>query len=161
MQLILGLGAIIFFLLLGLVVGGMNERNHFRQLGMREAQTSDILVTQLKSFPACSPVDRVPTMLVAEVVISSDYLKSFLAGIRNIFGGEVRSFQTMLERARREALQRIREEAREMGYNAICNVRLETADMAGRTSSSKNKIVMAAILVSATGYNAAVPGSPD
>ena len=66
----------------------------------------------------------------------------------------------MLERARREALQRIREEAREMGYNAICNVRLETADMAGRTSSSKNKIVMAAILVSATGYNAATAGSP-
>ena len=155
MELILGFGAVLFFLFLGLIVGGINERNHFRQLDMREAQTRDILVTQLKSFPAATAVERTPRMLVAEVVISSDYLKSFLAGIRNIFGGEVRSFQTMLERARREALQRMKEEARQMGYNAICNVRLETADIGGRGSSSNKRIFMAAILASSTAYNAA------
>ena len=61
-------------------------------------------MTQIRSFPAYAAVGPLPTMLVAEVVISSDYLKSFLARLRNIFGGEIRSVGTLLERARREVL---------------------------------------------------------
>ena len=161
MELIFTLGVFIFLLLMGLIVGGMTERNHFRRLAERDAQTQNVLVTQLRSFPGYVPADRTPTMLVAEVVISSDYLKSFLAGLRNIFGGEVRSFQTLLERARREALVQIKEQAKAQGYNAVCNVRLETADLAGRNSGSKNKIVMAAILASATAYDVGTATPPS
>ncbi len=148
-------GLFVFLLLLGLVVGGMTERNHFRRLREREVQTQDILVTQIRSFPAYAAVGPPPTMLVAEVVISSDYLKSFLARLRKIFGGEIRSVGTLLERARREVLLRIKEQARDQGYNAVCNVRLETADISGRGSNSKNKVIMAALLASATAYNTA------
>jgi uncharacterized protein YbjQ (UPF0145 family) len=139
---------------LGLFVGGTIERNHFKNLDARDAQTSHIIVTQLKSFPnADFAVDRPPTILISEVVISSDYLKSFLGGLRNIFGGEVKSFQTLLERARREALLRIKEESIQLGYDAICNVRMETADIGGRASNKKNKIIMASILISGTAYS--------
>ena len=48
---------------------------------------------------------------------------------------------------------RIIEQARSQGYNAVCNVRLETADVGG--SSSRRRAAMAAILASATAYHAA------
>lgn len=146
------LGIFLGLIGLGLFVGGYVERRHTASLDRREAETSHMLVTQLKSFPLESPADKAPAMLCREVVISSDYLKTFLSAIRKLFGGELRSFQTLLDRARREALQRLKEDALRAGYDAVCNVRLETAAIAGRGTSNKNKIMMAAIMASGTAY---------
>ncbi len=96
-------------------------------------------------------------MIVGEAVIATDYLKSFLAKLRNIFGGRVGSYQSLMVRARREALLRIVEEAKRQGYNAVCNVRMQTADVGG--NSTMRRVAMVAILASATAYTAA-PGSP-
>lgn len=146
---------------LGLIVGGTVERNHFKDLELREQKTQHMLVTQLKTFPGAQPSDLTPTMLVSETVISSDYLKSFLGALRNIFGGEVKSFQTLLERGRREAVLRLKEESIQRGYDAICNVRLETADIGGRNANKKNQIVMASILATGTAYSTGrTSGSP-
>ena len=146
-------------LALGLFVGGYVERRHFADLARREEETQHMLVTQVKSFPSMS-FQKEPTMLCGEVVISSDYLKTFLSAIRKLFGGELKSFQTLLVRARREALLRLKEEARDQGYDAICNVRLETAAIAGKGNNSKNKIMMASILATGTAYcsDRATPG---
>jgi uncharacterized protein YbjQ (UPF0145 family) len=72
--------------------------------------------------------------------------------VRKIFGGEMKSYQSLLVRARREALQRVVEQARSMGYNAICNVRYDSTDIGG-VSKRKNKVVMVTILASATAYH--------
>ncbi|MBW2399217.1 MAG: heavy metal-binding domain-containing protein, partial [Deltaproteobacteria bacterium] len=70
------------------------------------------------------------------VVISVDYFKRFLAGLRQFVGGRVKSYETILDRARREAVLRLKEEAAAAGYAAVINVRLETARMAnGRNGS--------------------------
>lgn len=141
-------------LALGFFVGGSVERKHFASLKSREQATSS-LVTQIKSFPFQAGVgSKVPEALYAEVVISSDYLKTFLAGLRNIFGGEVNSFQSLLIRARREALQRLVEQAEAKGFNAICNARLETAQIGG---GSKKGVMMVAIQATATAYEANAP----
>ena len=145
----------IALLALGFFAGGYTERRHFRNLEKREAATCDMIATQVKSFPGHVPGPTPPQMIVAEVVIATDYLKSFLAGIRNFFGGQIGSYQTMLVRARREALLRILEQARRQGYNAVCNVRLETADIGGNSATAgKRGMVMATILASATAYHA-------
>lgn len=150
---ILAYGLPILLLFVGLIVGGAVERRHFRSLEEREAAVADMLISQLKTFPLAGGSVQPPKLLVTEVVISSDYLKSFLATIRNIFGGEVRSFQTLLTRSRREALLRLAEQARAEGYNALCNVRFDTADIGG---SSQKKIHMSSVLASATAYLADV-----
>lgn len=137
----------------GLFVGGTIERKHFQDLELREQRTQHMLVTQLKTFPDAQPSNLTPTMLVSETVISSDYLKSFLGGLRNIFGGQVKSFQTLLERGRREAILRLKEESLQLGYDAICNIRIDTADIGGRNSNKKKQIVMASILASGTAYS--------
>ncbi len=90
----------IALLALGFFAGGHTERRHIRNLEEREAATSDMIVTQVKSFPGHVPGPQPPQMIVAEVVIATDYLKSFLARIRNFFGGQIGSYQTMLIRAR-------------------------------------------------------------
>ena len=70
---------------------------------------------------------RHATLVLGQAVIASDYLKRFLARLRNIFGGEMRSYETLLTRARREAILRMLDRARTMGYDAVCNVRINTA----------------------------------
>jgi uncharacterized protein YbjQ (UPF0145 family) len=65
------------------------------------------------------------------VVISSDYFKQFVAGLRNLVGGRFRGYETLLDRARREAILRMKEDARRSGYHVIVNVKLENTSISG------------------------------
>ena len=150
MDALIYLGFFIVLIALGFFVGGATERRHLADLARREEATSGFLATQSKYFLGNPEANQTPTMVVTEVIIASDYLKSFLAKLRNIFGGEVRSFQTLLDRARREALLRIIEEAQSNGYNAVCNLRMDTAEIGGNLD--KRGAAMASILASATAY---------
>jgi len=152
------LGFVLFLITLGYIAGSIAERRHLARLTDRERDNGSFLVTQLKSFPACAQNELAPQMIVGEVVIASDYFKTFLAKLRGLFGGEVRSFHSLLSRARREATQRVVEQSRKLGYNAICNLRIETADVGG-SSSSKRKAAMVAVIASATAYHCQSPPS--
>lgn len=138
-------------------MGSFFERRHFQNLREREESNGAFLITQIKSYPAAVPNGPTPQLIVAEAVVATDYMKSFLAKLRRLFGGEVRSYHSLLVRARREATQRIVEQARELGYNAICNLRLQTADVGG--TGTGRGVAMVAILASATAYNYQSPPS--
>ena len=155
MDLIIGFGVFFGLLGLGFFVGGFNERRHFAHIALREANHGDMLVTQTKNFPLGVAIETAPTMVTGEVVIATDYLKNYFAKWRNIFGGRVRSYQSLLERARREAILRMLDEASARGLNALCNVRLETADVGGNTA--QRKVAMVAIIASGTAYYAEPP----
>lgn len=146
-------------LLIGWLAGRSSELRHLRSLERRESNNGDFLVTQLKSFPALSIENAPPQMVVAETIIATDYLKTFLANLRGIFGGEVHSYHSLLARARRETTQRLVQQAQSLGHNAICNLRLVTADVGGSTASRKGA-AMVAILGSATAYTYR-PSGPD
>lgn len=119
---------IIVLLVFGFTIGSWVERAHFRRLESRERAIRDILISNLKTLPAkCS--SKPCHLVVGEVVIASDYFKTFAAGIRKILGGELRTYETLMERARREALLRMAESAKEMGANAIYNVRLSSSNI--------------------------------
>ena len=113
----------------------------------------EMVATQSKLYLEPSVGDgatSAPAQLIcAETVVASDYFKNFLSAFRKFFGGEMRSYNSLMERARRETLMRIKEQALALGYNAICNVRLEPADVGGM---NKNASVMVCILGSATAY---------
>jgi uncharacterized protein YbjQ (UPF0145 family) len=151
MQLYVEFVILVGLLALGLLAGGYAERKHFRELASREANNGDFLITQLRSFPGARIGGTPPTIVHGEVVIASDYLKGFLSRLRKIFGGELRSYNSLVVRARREALQQLVERARENGYDAICNVRFDTVDVAG--TSKGRGAAMVAMLASATAYH--------
>lgn len=51
------------------------------------------------------------------------------AGIRSMFGGEIKEYVSMMEDTRDEALQRAIDHAREYGANAIISVRYDSNDI--------------------------------
>lgn len=50
--------------------------------------------------------------------------------LRNITGGELKSYSNLLSDARNEALSRMSGEAEEMGADAVVNIRYETSEIA-------------------------------
>jgi uncharacterized protein YbjQ (UPF0145 family) len=70
-------------------------------------------------------------------VIGTDYLKQWLASWRMLFGGEMHSYQTVLNRARREAQVRMMEDAYDRGARAIINVRYDTSQIASALAASE------------------------
>ena len=118
-------------LLLFLVGGGIGrvqEVRHNRSLAEREAGLRGVTITNLRAVPpGVTATDSF--LVIGEVVIASDYGKQILARVRNIVGGEVRSFQRLMERARREAVVRAAEEADRRGAALLVNVRFETSEV--------------------------------
>ncbi len=53
----------------------------------------------------------------------------FIASIQSVFGGEVSAFTKELEKAKREAIERMTEEARKLGANAIIGIDFETTEV--------------------------------
>ncbi len=58
----------------------------------------------------------------------------FVAGIQSMFGGEITSYVSELENARRESLERLMENARKVGANAVLNTDFETSDILQSTA---------------------------
>lgn len=56
-------------------------------------------------------------------------LGKFIAGIQSMVGGEVTAFTTELEKARLEAIDRVKSKALSLGANAIIGLDMETSDL--------------------------------
>lgn len=110
----------------GWLVGGIRERSHLRSLDEREAALRlRVLVTQLKT----PPPGVSSQLVVGQAVMASDYFKTFAASVRAVFGGELRAFRPVMERARREALVRALEQAAASGADQVVNVRFTTSQI--------------------------------
>jgi len=92
----------------GLLVGRFVEKAHYRSIHEREAKLLHIPITATKTVPDVENIAEA-RLVYGSVVISIDHFKRFLAGIRKIFGGEMRSYSSLVDRARREALLRMKE----------------------------------------------------
>jgi len=58
-------------------------------------------------------------------VVAVDYFKKFIAAIKMFFGGKLGMYDSLLTRARRQAIVRMLREADALGADAIYNVRVE------------------------------------
>ena len=121
------LDIITFFVLLalGYGFGQWFERRHYRSIRTREQELKDLLIIQTKIIPSPYLSDHETFLVNGNVVISVDYFKRFVAGLRNLVGGRVTPYETLLDRARREAILRMKEEAKASGADAILNVKYE------------------------------------
>jgi len=60
--------------------------------------------------------------------------KDIMAGIKNIFGGELGGYTELLKESREEAVKRMCEQAAAIGANAVVNVRFSTSAIAAGAS---------------------------
>jgi len=143
---------LIILVLLGLTVGKFLESRHYQSIRLREIKYKNILLFNEKQPPldfAGQPIQ----LVCGSVVISSDYFKTIAASLKGIFGGRLTTYESLLDRGRREAILRMKEEAARQGATAIFNVRLETSTL--NQNSQKRAIMCAEILA----YGTALGGS--
>lgn len=55
--------------------------------------------------------------------------RDIMAGLKNIFGGELKGYTELLQESREEALQRMQSQAESIGANAVLNVRFSTSSV--------------------------------
>ena len=60
--------------------------------------------------------------------------RDFMAGLKNIVGGELKAYTELLNESREEALQRMQQQARRMGANGVINIRFSTSNIAAGAS---------------------------
>ena len=56
--------------------------------------------------------------------------RDIMASLKNIFGGELVGYTELLQESREEAIERMTEQARAVGANAVLNVRFSTSSIA-------------------------------
>lgn len=118
---------IIFLVLFGIGwwFGRINESRHLRSLDEREAQLRHIRV--LTHRFDTRPNDG--QLVTASVMIAQDYFKWAWAQVHNFFGGRLRTYEMLLDRARREATIRLKQHAAQHGATEILGLRLEVSEI--------------------------------
>ena len=151
LALYVGLPAAVLFV--GWLAGHLSETKHERSLAAREEALKDVETTDLRNPPGFVGAEGPCSLVSGEAVVASDTFKTWVFGLKNIVGGESKTFTRLFDRARREALLRMKERARELGCDAVCNVRFDSADIGGNAAGAKKKgSNMAVALVSGTAW---------
>ena len=114
---------------LGFGAGTFVEKRHYKRIQKREAETLHLPVTTTKHLTCAPEKVRSATLVQGSAVISVDYFKRFLAGLRMLFGGRLKSYESLIDRARREAVLRMQDQARRKGAKSVFNIKFETASI--------------------------------
>ncbi len=138
---------VIFLVLLtlGFLVGQFAEKRHYRSIIEREQALSDLPTVNTRFPPSYEPFDQ--ALVMGSTVISVDYFKRFIAALRNFFGGRVTSYESLLDRARRESLLRLKAEARALNAEYVFNLKYETASI---SKGQKNTVGSVEVLAYGT-----------
>lgn len=116
---------------LGYFFGRRAEKKHYKSIIAREQVMNSLPAMASRMPPQDGHYDQ---MLVSgNVVIANDYFKMFVSGLRNLFGGGMSSYETLLDRARREAVLRMKDEAKSLGAEAVFNVKYEASNISGQS----------------------------
>ena len=124
MLVVIQIGIPIALLVLGFVVGKVVESRHYRNIREREQKVLGVPAVSCKTLSDPRPIAEV-ALTTGSVVVSVDHYKRFLMVFRKIFGGEVRSYASLIDRGRREALLRMKESY--PSADLFLNCRIETS----------------------------------
>ncbi|ULJ60518.1 YbjQ family protein [Wielerella bovis] len=88
-----------------------------------------MLITNLEYVPDRRIIKHLG-LVQGSTVRSKHAGRDFMAGLKNIFGGELKGYTELLNESRDEALNRMMRQAHQAGANAILNVRFSTSSVA-------------------------------
>ena len=111
------------------------RRAREKYLSKKEKELAYLTSCNLKKIPKDWDCQNA-TLVCGSVVIANNMFRAFLAGFRNIFGGEVKSYRILLDHARRIATVRMLEEAKTKNANFVWNVRMETSTLQGKQKNA-------------------------
>lgn len=88
-----------------------------------------MLITNIEEIPGKKIVAHYG-LVTGSTVRAKHVGRDLMAGLKNIIGGELKGYTELLEDARGQAKDRMIEQAKEMGANAVINVRFNTSSIA-------------------------------
>ena len=128
---------VLVLLIVTYFIGSWLERRHYQSILRREHEYNSLPAVSLKT----PPQGQFEQVLVrGNVTISVDYFKRFLATLHAFFGGRVTSYESLLDRSRREAVLRMKEDAKQHGAVLILNVKYETSSIFKGNGSSVGSV---------------------
>lgn len=133
MELVFQFGFFLALLGVGLFFGSRNEKAHYRRIEAAEASLRDILVFNERHLPAGREYVH-GSLVVGSVVVGEDYFKRIAAGLKGIFGGRLTVYESLMDRGRRDAVVRMKQDAQRRGATMIFNVRFETSSLSEDSS---------------------------
>ena len=128
-QMLINYAPFILLFAAGWFFGSRHERQHLAQLSIAEQELSHIMVSSERFYVPKLVANTEGELVLGSVVIAQDYFKMIIARVLSIFGKNLITYETLLDRARREALVRMRTEAQAKGYNHIYGLRLEVSNI--------------------------------
>lgn len=87
-----------------------------------------MILTNIESVPGKRIVEHLG-LVQGSTVRAKHVGRDFMAGLKNIVGGELKGYTELLVEARTEAVERMAEQARSIGADAVVNVRLTTSSI--------------------------------
>lgn len=96
--------------------------------GTRQAQ-ADLIAVSTEDVPG-REIESVLGLVQGSTVRAKHFGKDFLAGFKNLVGGEVSEYTEMLNEARKIATDRMIQHAASVGANAVVNIRYTTSSVA-------------------------------
>jgi len=124
---------LITMIAMGFYFGRIAERRHYSSLSSREKAFRELQVLTIRRPPNIH-CEYQSNLVCGSTVVSVDFFKVFIAGFKNIIGGRLTAYESLLERARREAILRMQEHALHLGATMIINARFETSRVSGNAS---------------------------
>lgn len=118
------IAAIVVALVVAYMTGSFVERRHFASLLRRERETLALPMTNRDSISTEVAVAEA-RLVVGSCVVSADYFKRTLGALRGLIGGRVAAYESVVDRARREALLRLKDQAR--GAAEVTCLRISTS----------------------------------
>jgi uncharacterized protein YbjQ (UPF0145 family) len=94
---------------------------------------SQLVVTNVETVPGRKIVKHLG-MVSGNTVRSKHAGRDLMAGLKNVFGGELKGYTELLNDSREEATNRMLEQAEAIGANAVVNVRFSTSSVAAGAS---------------------------
>jgi len=93
----------------------------------------DIEISNLESIPG-RKIAKHLGMVQGNTVRAKHVGRDIMAGLKNIVGGELKGYTELLTDSREECTQRMIDEARDLGANAVLNVRFSTSSVSAGAS---------------------------
>lgn len=88
----------------------------------------NMILTNIESVPGMNIIAQYG-LVTGSTVRAKNAIKDFGAGLKNMVGGELKSYTELLMEARKEAIQRMEAQAMRLGANAVINVRFATSSV--------------------------------
>lgn len=102
-----------------------NEKKHYKRIIKEEEALKDVMIIEEESLPEGALVWWWE-LVIWSVVLGADYFRNFVAWFIHLFWWRLSVYESLLDRARRESVNRAKKVCKAKWYNCLTHLRYET-----------------------------------